>query len=356
MTAHAPIGFSKLPRITKCPGSRTLEGKAPPEKDTAAAIEGRVAHWVAYQMYNGVNVPVGTERDGIKVDEDMIAGAVQWCESIPKGGVAEMPVIAPSIHPTDCWGTPDLWFWHEAEELLEIPEYKYGYMIVDEFENEQLIGQAAGIIDTLGYKPKRIKFTVVQPYGYVQNKVRSWEITAGDFPAYLKPIQDAVADGETTHVGSHCLYCPAREICATFQAGASQVVQFSGTAEPTAVTPAQLGAENTVVTAALKILEARKTVLDAMAEDQLRKGVLVPGWEMKSKPSPLAWLVDKDEVIAAGKLLGINLTKPAEPITPTQAKDRKLLDEDTLKDLASRPNPSMKLSPISTALTRRIFS
>jgi hypothetical protein len=229
-------------------------------------------------------------------------------------------------------------------------------MIVDEFENEQLIGQAAGVMDTMGFEPKRIKLIIVQPYGYAANKVRSWEITAGDFPAYLKPIQDAVADGETTHVTSHCLYCPAREICATFQAAASQVVQFSGMAEAVAITPAQMGAEYTVLYNAAKILEARKTVLAAMVEDQVRKGVQVPGWEMKSKKSPLAWKVEPQVVLDTGKILGINLAKPEAPITPTQAQDRKLLDAETLKELASRPNDSTSLSPVSTALTRRIFA
>jgi len=356
MTAHAPIGFSKLPRITRCPGSRDLEPKAPPEKDSAAAIEGRVAHWVAYEKYFGRDVPVGTLRDGVKVDEDMLAGAQMWVDSIPPGGVAEMPVVAPTIHPTDCWGTPDLWFWDPIQRLLTIPEYKYGYMIVDEYENEQLLGQAQGIMDTCQHvKPLRIKLMIVQPYGYVSQKVRTWEIGIDEFPDFIKPVIDAVNDGVTTNVGPHCLYCPAREICGTFQAGASKVVHFSGMAEAVALTPAQMGAESTVLTAASKILEARKTVLDAMVEAQVRAGVQVPGWGMESKASPLAWLVDKDIVIATGQLIGVNLAKPVEPITPTQARDRKLLDEETLKGLASRPPSSMKLKPISTALTRRIF-
>jgi hypothetical protein len=356
VTTHAPIGFSKLPRITRCPGSRALELKAPPEKDSEAAIEGRVAHWVAYQKYNGIDVPVGTEKDGIKVDEDMLVGAQLWVDSIPQGGVAEMPVMAPSIHPTDCWGTPDLWFWDPIQRLLTIPEYKYGYKIVDEFENEQLIGQAAGIMDTCEYvEPLRIKFVIVQPFGYVAKKVREWEIGIDEFPEFLLPIIGAVSDGVTTNVGPHCLYCPAREICTTFQMGASQVVHFSGLAEAVTLTPEQMGAEYTVLCEASKILEARKTVLGAMVEDQVRKGVAVPGWGMDSKASPLAWLVDKDVVLETGKLIGVNLAKPAEPITPTQARDRKLLDEETLKGLASRPPSAMKLKPISTALTRRIF-
>jgi hypothetical protein len=353
---HAPIGFSKLPRIARCAGSRTLESQVAPEPDSEAAIEGRVAHWVAYQMFNGIDVPVGTEHDGIKVDEDMIAGARMWLEAIPKGGIAEMPVMAPTIHPTDCWGTPDYWLWDEATLTLTVPEYKYGYVIVDEFENEQLIGQAQGIMDTMGYKPNRIVLMVVQPFGYVEHKVRSWEITIGDFPAYVQPIIDAVNDGETTHVGPHCLYCPARSICATFQAAASKVVEFSGMAEPITLTHAQMGAELTVLSNAFKILEARKTVLDAMVEDQVRKGAMVPGWGMKSKKSPRAWKVDKQVVLDTGKLIGVDLAKPVEPITPTQALDRKLLDEETLDSLASRPPDSMKLSPVSIELTRRIFS
>lgn len=356
MTQHARIGFSKLPRIAKCPGSLTLEAKAPPEKDSEAAIEGRVAHWVAYEMYHGRTVPVGTEREGIKVDEDMIAGAKLWCEVVPQGGIAEIPVVAPSIHPTDCWGTPDLYFWDENEALLTIPEYKYGYMIVDEYENEQLIGQAAGIIDTLGYKPKRIRFMIVQPYGYVAQKVRTWEIAIEEFPDYLRPIQEAVADGITTNVGSQCLFCPAREICATFQKAATKVVEFSGMAEPTMLTPAQLGAEAIVLHHASKLLEARKAVVDAMLDAELRKGTAVPGWFMKSKQSPLAWNVDKSEVLNYGKLIGVNLAKPEEPITPTQALDRKILDEKTLEGLASRPPSSMEPAITSTALTRRIFA
>jgi hypothetical protein len=307
-------------------------------------------------MYFGRTPAVGTERDGIKVDEDMVAGGQLWCDNVPQGGLAEIPVVAPTIHPTDCWGTPDLWFWDEAQRLLTIPEYKYGYMIVDEFENEQLLGQAQGIMDTCPHvKPLRIKFVIVQPYGYVSQKVRPWEITIDEFPEFIKPVIDAVADGVTTHAGPHCLYCPAREICGTFQAAASKVVAFSGMAEAVALTPAQMGAEYTILCDASKVLEARKTVLGAMVEDAVRKGTQVPGWGMESKASPLAWLVDKNVVIETGKLIGVNLMKPAEPITPTQARDRKLLDEETLKGIASRPPSVMTLKPISTALTRRLF-
>lgn len=356
MTTHAPIGFSSLPRFVRCPGARTLGAKCPPEPDSPAAIEGTVAHWVAYSLFNGIDVPVGTEKNGIKVDEDMRAGARLWTETVPKGGVAELPVIAPSIHGTDCWGTPDLWEWDEPQALLSVFEYKYGFRLVDEFENEQLIGQACGIMDTLGIKPKQIRLVVVQPRGYGASKIRSWFVPIEEFPKHLEVIQDAINDGHTTNAGPHCLYCPARQICATFQRAASAVVEFQGQAEAVTLTTEQMGAEYTALCEAEKILAARKTVLGAMVESELRKGQRVTGWEMKEKKSPLAWSIPPAEVLAAAKLCGYNLEKPAEPITPTQALERKLIDEDSIKLLASRPPSSMKLSPVSTDITRRIFT
>ena len=351
---HAKIPPSSMGRIVRCPGSRTLAENLPPKPDTPEAIEGTVAHIVARAYAHGTETPLGTEIQGVKVTEDMLFGARLWKSTIGEGGADELPVMIQAVHP-DCWGTPDFWKWEPETEELTIIDYKFGFDLVDEFENWQLLAYASGVARSFGVEPKTVRLGIVQPRGYGTKPVRFWAFAGHKLAGYEQTMREAVNNGTATNAGPQCLYCPAREVCGTFQRAASEVVQFAGSAEPVALSPAQIGAELTVLAAALEILTSRHLALSVLADQTIRGGADVPGWGLKPGKSNLAWHSPAD-IISYGDMLGIDLRQPQAPITPTQALDRKLLDEESVKALASRPPAGMKLTAISTSLTRRIFS
>lgn len=356
MTAHAKYAPSSMARIVACSGSAEMAARVPPQPEDEATKEGTVAHWVAHQMWLGTTPEVGSKHLDVEITDEMIAGGRLWCETVGRDGIPEMRVYATSIHPTLCDGTPDFWNYDSETETLIVPEYKFGHLFVDEFENWQGLTYAQGVMDTAGFQPKNFIIGVVQPRCYSAPPVRWWHLDRAKFDSYIERIRQAIATPDVTTSGPQCAYCPARLECSTFQQNVSNVVRYLGAPELSPSTPAQRGAELTLLTEASKLLEARKLALEEYAASEIRAGRAVPGWELKPGQSKLTWLLGAADVLAAGDALGLDLRAPPAPVTPTQAIERKLLDAETAKAIAWRPPASLKLSPVSTATTRRLFS
>ena len=76
-------------------------------------------------------------------------------------------------------------------------------------------------------------------------------------------------------------------------------------------------------------------------------------YAMMPGESKLIWTKSAPEVLALGQLCGVSLAKPPEPITPTQAK--KLVDPAVLEMYSGRTRASLKLVPVDTVGTRKVF-
>lgn len=71
---------------------------------------------------------------------------------------------------------------------------------------------------------------------------------------------------------------------------------------------------------------------------------MLQGWMLEQGFGREAWTVTPEEVFALGDMMGVDLRKKPEAITPAQA--RKLgLDEDVSKAYSKRPPGEVKLVP-----------
>ncbi len=359
---HSPIAISSLYLTTTCPGSFNLRAGLLNEPDTPESIEGDVGHWVALQKAAyGVDVPVGTEHKGIKVDDDMIDGARLWAETVGSGGAHEVPIYVPDIH-ADCWGTPDHFNWDESTLTLDVEDYKYGHLYVEVYECKQLLGYASGVLRAVNAPDHAtVRLTIVQPRCYSAAPVRTWTTTAGNVRRLVAEMAEQVRIATDTSVpamcytGPQCLYCPARSICKTLQNASNSVMTFAQHADSHDMEPGPLSVELQLIDDAMELLKGRRSGLAVRAESYIKEGKRVPNWEMKNGRSNLAWN-DVQAAIREGDAAGVNLRKEVVPITPTQAKERKLLDEATVDRLASRPPAAQKLAFISQFSIRKILS
>ncbi len=358
---HAVDAPSGLYLTVACPGSRNLRLGLPPEPDTPESIEGDVGHWVALQAALGTKVPEGTKHRDVKVDDDMLDGATVWLNAIGPVGAHEAPIWIPDIH-QDCWGSADFWNWDEPSLTLDMADYKYGHVYVDEFENEQLLAYSSGVLRAVNAPDHaKVRLKIVQPRYYYASPVRTWTTTAGHVRKLVAEIAEKVRIASDTSVplicitGNHCLYCPARHVCETLQRGCNTVMKFAQHADSHDIEPGPLGVEMQLIKEAIKLLEARQSGLATRAEIFIKEGKRVPNWEMKNGRSNLKWH-DNQAAIREGDAAGVNLRKEVVPITPTQAKERKLLDEATVDRLASRPPAAQKLAFISQFSIRKILS
>lgn len=383
---HAILAPSSMDRTVECQAWVQLSQGLPPEPDTEETLEGNAADWVAKQYAAGNEVAYGSViplPGGFKVDHDMIHGAKMWANVLGYGAVSGVPVMCERIHPTDCWGEPDGWRHDAIDQVVRVPDYKYGFGIVEVFENWQLISYGSGLIDTLGLIDTEVmlEFIIVQPRAHHKDgPVRKWRVRGDKIRGLVNRAHDAaihawpppeykgVIAEPVAKTGPHCIHCPARLVCRTYQANISNVLTLTGAMDKVAMDPAAVGTQLALVQDALELLKAQETALAAQAENFIRGGQRVPNFGMESGQSRLQWLesVTADEVLAIGKLVNpdkpVDLAKPAGAlnsrsgpvVTPTQAI-KAGVDAAVINQYASRTPTAMKLARLSTAETRRIF-
>ncbi len=360
---HAPWAPSSMYLTVACPGWKKQASLLPPEVDTEATLEGDAGHGVA-EWYvraltdTSITPPAAgtTYSNGVEITEEMIDGAALWAEAL-EGYPAKLEsrVYAKSIHKTDCWGTPDGRQWAPETKTSRIAEYKFGHGFVDEFENWQCLTYHVGQADELGlWGDPDIKFesTIVQPRYYNGKPIRSWTIQTPGLHHYAERMRTAVAEAEGPNPrvisGTHCTYCPARAVCDVYRRTCGNAIDFAGRADPMVSTPEDVGRELKVVQEFIKRLEARETGLSALAETMIRQGKRVPYFSFEQTFGRLAWTVPIEVIEMTAQLQGKTIMAPPKPITPTQAKDRKILDTLVIGQYASRPNGAFKLVPLPT--------
>ncbi len=278
-----------------------------------------------------------------------------WAEYVAStgGGLLEIPTQATDIHPAECWGTPDFRGYNWETHVLHVGDYKYGYELVEAVGNWQLIAAASAMMTELqltGFdrEATTIQMTIVQPRGsHLGGPVRSWTIRPRDLVERAVTaryaVLEALSDAPRLRRGEECKYCPARHACPELQNHGYAAADYGQRAEPNELEPAALGRELALIDDTLALLEARRTGLFAQAEAAVRGGASVPGYGMQAGRSNLAW---NDG--AAALALYPQLAKSVEPVTPTQARDRRLLAPEMIDALATRPPAAMQLKRIKT--------
>lgn len=374
---HASIAPSSAYQLVPCPGS--LQAQAGfLEEESQDTKEGTASHWVAGNVliafkqggsgllcssYIGQTAP-----NGVIITEEMADGAQMFVthvlsiaqeHGLLRSMYVEERVDIPQIHPTDCWGTPDVWMNDKANNTIYLPDYKYGHRYIDEFENWQLIFYDLGVLSVIG-RDQDIKIinTIVQPRYYKEKPIRSWTIQAHD----LQPFADkarksaALALGSNPPItpGPHCRDCLARCDCVGAQKAAMASIDISQQLELTKYPAAALGTEIVMLERAADAINFRLTGKQAEAEQRIKSGEQIPGLGLKETQSNLKWDKPVAYVFVLGDLFKLNLRKEPVPCTPTQAI-KKGVDESVIKQYASRTKTGLKLVTDTNKLARKIF-
>ena len=369
---------SSFGRLMHCGGSHELAKHYPePEADEDEGLDkdvaevGTAAHWVAEQLLRGYDLPpLGSlAPNGVTVDRDMHEGATLYRDYVretvgPHAKLEiEVDVYCGILHPL-CHGRIDLRvFTPEANHIFD---YKHGHNYVNEYENWQGLGYASGSLtmDTRvpsvdESKPTYIHIIQPRSYGRGGKVCRSWRIPPGALIGYAMRIRERLAQIELglsdCVTGEHCRYCPAQRGCEALEAAALHAAQVSRGNTPLNLTSRQAATELALLTQAADALKHRIKGLEAQIEHDLTRGVPVPFYHLKETTGREKWRegVTADEVINFGSLFGVNLAKPAEAITPTQA--RKIFPDPRMLDKMAIKPTSRALAEINPAETRRIF-
>lgn len=381
MSGHAFLAPSSAFRWVRCALSASLEAAYPETEESPSSLEGTAAHWAVQMLLQGTPVAIGTQApNGVAITQEMLEAAEMVRDDIAatlgadwaKLLVIERPVRIQRIHPTQNWGTPDYRAWARLPDgrlRLYIWDFKFGHGVVEAFENWQMIDYVSGLLDEADIDGLReqnvtVEMTVIQPRAFHRDgPVRRWRVAATD----LRPYWNRLATQATLATGENPPALPTPEGCANckgcghcealMRAGGHAADQGQHYAAVD-LSPHALGLQLRHLKRAQALLDACVSGLEAQAAAAIKGGVAVPFWAMESAPGRLAWSKSDDEVFALGDMLGVNLKRPPEPITPPQAKaaaKAAKIPTDIIDAYATRQAGAAKLVADDGTKARLIF-
>lgn len=334
---------------------RAMFPQSPDESDSEVCEDGTACHWLAAEVWEGRFPAEGTLAPNGRVLTDEMFDAVDLYHDTIRSWpahlvpVIEKPVPLDVIYP-GMSGTPDAWVYDSATHTLYIADLKFGFRFVEVYNNWQLTCYAIGLIALLNLEhrptsPLRVRFTIVQPRNYHRDGfVRTFTSCGADIMLNKLPIlQNAINKAVFYVPNPGCLDCPGRHACKALQASAYTAMEYASMGDPYILDNDALGAELSRLKDAEKRIKARVSGLEAQAQLELEKGATVPGWVMGATQSRETWTPGShDQVLAMGKLLGVNVTKPPQPITPAQARKAGMAT-NIVASFAHRPSTGMRL-------------
>jgi hypothetical protein len=336
-----------------------------PDSSGAAALEGEAAHWVGSETLSGRGGDpfVGrTAPNGVIISEEMVDAARVYVAAVHKhlNGVSavsscavEVSVTIPRIHP-DCHGTPDCALTDGLE--LHIFDLKYGFGIVDPYDNWQMICYAAGLV-----RPEHqfVNIHIVQPRPFhFDGPHRTWRVGVAALDRYIKQLQESAAETLTATPrcvsGSHCKYCSARHACGAARKAAMFAIDYTSHMRAEVMDTAALSMELRTVQRAAEAIQFLLTGLESQAKGIIDKGGDLPGWTLQAGAGKQQWKVPVAEVIALSQIMGVELCKNVDTITPTQAR-KAGLPEDIVSMYSERTSGEKKLVPFNGVKIASIF-
>lgn len=327
-------------RWVKCSSSASREATQP-DLVNDAAIEGTAAHDLLERcLLNGVNANqfdgerakngtlfdsemVGYVNDVINfVRKELTTGA----DLSPVWGV-ETPVQIKTPKSRVINGTTDLWMYWSKSRVLKILDFKYGYRIVPEKENWQLIGYAWGIVLQLlnaGYElPLEIEMICMQPRpAHRDGPFRRWRINFSEFKRYASLFTLAADNtydrSNSLSVGPWCTDCAFNTKCEALRnAGLSLIDRYEGEPIDLDLPAEQLAQELEVLKRASSIIDDRCDALETAIMQRMSKGERFPKWSIQQTFTHAQWTTN-EMGINIGGLFGVKTHKTV-PITPNQA-------------------------------------
>ena len=228
MGSHARLAPSSGHRWFKCPGSVKLSER---QADTSspAAIDGTRSHDLLETCL--VSDKPANSYDGMEMEDkygaftiksDRCARVNLAVDYVRENSLNAKVKVETKVNPgvvalrDDCSGTADVII--VGEDVIEVVDYKDGFVEVDVDDNKQLLLYLIGALFGIPNWRNRFttfKTTIIQPKLADVGKapISSCEYTLEYLIAFMTEFSDAAAatDAEDAPlvVGSHCKYCPA---------------------------------------------------------------------------------------------------------------------------------------------------
>lgn len=354
------IPANNLNRFMACNGSLFMPGLKQSITDTTIALrdEGNAAHYMAVAVFNGeFKVEELVDRkapNGVYMSAEMADDVSDYLSSLDAGEM-ECDVSFGNEHWRINSRTDHISF-NLSTETLNVDDLKYGWSIVEPFENWTLIAYAIGYCVTRGIRPQKIRMTIHQPRPYhPEGKIRPWEISYFELFAYYEKLAKTLNEPkEELRTGGHCRKCHALTTCAAARKSEMNALDaIDEMAFNDNVSNELLSFELDTLYRAKAILKNRIEAFEELAQHRIAKGEVVENYSTEMRLANTRW---KENINAdmLRILTGKDLSN-AKLVTPAEAK-RRGVPENVIEGLTERPPIGVKLARVSAdKKAKRIF-
>lgn len=347
LPAHSALGASAASRWLNCPGSVKLSQSVPPAPTSIYAATGTLAHMfierglkppIKRMEHGQIGLGYTIEGHDITVDEDLVDGVNVMLDYVKQRRVdfdelhTEMTVHLDGYFtpppPVRMFGRTDVVLISRRE--VEIVDYKNGSGVIVEPENNpQTLYYAAGVIAWLRrrvppYLPAKVKTTIVQPHARSVAKVRSATLDVVDLMMWVDEVlvpgvaACSVPDAPLVP-GSWCRFCPVSSSCPALISEANRMAKLEFNDEGLKLDdPTEMSRLLDVATRARAWCDA----LEAVALDQLKRQVRIPGWTLAPTRPTRKW---SDERAAGDQLHALGVVDAWRTDLKTPAQIEKLV-------------------------------
>ena len=356
-----------------CTGWVSMSQQFPETEETEDAKEGTASHEIGARLIN--NQTVGningyaknfvdqTASNGVIFTEEMYRAAKIYADDVGEimrsAGVfggrnigIEQAIEAKRIHDLS-FGTVDAYIFDRQKGALYIWDYKFGYEVVEAFENWQTINYAAGIFERLELNDGiidqyiTVHIRIIQPRAYHRDgPIREWVVKGSDLRAHFNTLEmnaaEALGPNAICRSGSHCKHCSARHACEAVLTAGMLIYEVARQPIPFELSPTALGVQLLIIRKAKEKLNLLESGIEEQTMRVIKAGKIIPNFNLVQGKGNEKWTKPVAEILALGALYDKDLKKPDEAITPNQAR-QKGMDPDLIASYSDRPFTGLKL-------------
>lgn len=353
------VDAGNLPRILSCTGSYVMQ--ADPvftERDNTVREEGNAAHWLALTAFSGQHtVQELVDRkapNGVYITADMAEHVSDYLSAIGAGGQMEWGYTLNGQN-YQINGRADHIRYDTQTGVLSVPDFKYGYTLVEPEMNWTLISHAIGYCIMNEIAPQQIVLTIHQPRAsHPISRVREWSISCERLTQLFLTMSGTLNNPDNMlHTGSHCYKCPSFLGCPARQAANLNAIEVSHTAYYANISDADLAFTLDQINRAEKLLEQSKKAYQEQALHRICNGRVIDNYSVDDDLANRSW---KPSVTAEMMqvLTGKNLAKK-DLITPRQAEQLGV-SEDIVNAFTERKLKGKRLVRVSAnAKAKKMF-
>lgn len=351
-------------RWTKCAKSVSAEASLPPQPESDEAREGTCAAWVADAVLRG-DMPdavsmIGTSHvNGWMVTVDMAHHCQKYVDLVraDNGTIYAEAQVRLSNNPL-IQGTLDS-ATLDARGHLRVRDLKFGMVLVEVWENPQLLIYAGAMMDYLrsyGFAVNHVTLGIYQPRAFHHLGInREWSMSPDELGARCQGIVELGArcmmPEPPATPGKHCTYCAAKLGCEAFVGSTYRAAMWwHDSIHHRHMTGAELSEYWRFLDEAATMLKAAKSAADAEILARMKAGESVEGMFMKPRTGNRAWTVPADVVQA---LTGIDPRNGAM-VSPAEM-ERRGVHPDMVNAMSKAPALEPKLDRMPPGYVTRMM-